>query len=148
MPHDQDEVPLGRTQPKENAHDEAPLASLERKSQSGIAKLRAHVRRTQRVTVQLWPGKSGAQEALHLVGRTNNLSSGGCAAIFPKAVLAGDVFRLAFQSESIEIPLVFARALRCRMLSENTFETSFHFFDEVEVEPKTAPSSDELFGSD
>lgn len=120
------------------------LEELERQSQQEIQKLRAHERRARNVRVDLWPGNSSQQGELHLVGRTNDISEGGCSAIFPSAVLPGDIFRLGFDAEVVDMPSVFARALRCRMLNEGSFEVGFRFFNTIVLQDQD--DTDELLG--
>ena len=133
-------------QPEAPKSPEAQLiAELERQSLSEIKKLRAYERRETKVGLELWRGDSSARNALHLVGKTNDISEGGCSAVFDAAVLPGDLYRLAFDAEAIELPLVFARAMRCRMLREDAFEVVFRFLTPVKL-PKTRGSKDELIG--
>ena len=119
--------------PLNSNQDEALVNELAKQSLNEIQKLRAHERRAKNVRVDLWAGNSSDTSDLHLVGRTNDISEGGCAAIFPSAVLPGDVFRLGLDQTAVDIPLIFARALRCRMLSEGSFEVGFRFFNPVRL---------------
>jgi len=115
------------------------IAELERQSLSEIKKLRTYERRETKIGVDLWPGNSSAHDDLHLSGKTNDISEGGCSAVFSAAVLPGDIYRLAFDSKSIELPIVFARAMRCRMLREDAFEVGFRFFSPVKLSKPRAP---------
>lgn len=115
---------------------------LERQSQSEIQKLRAHERRAQNVYLEISPGNSSDQDDFALKGRTNDISEGGCGAVFTRAVLPGDIFRVSFDSSELDLPMVFARAMRCRMLSEGSFEVGFRFFNNIELHQ--TPKSDEL----
>ena len=128
-------------EPAELAVDEKLLAELEAQSIDAIRKVRAHERVRAQVTVELRPGDSSRRDELHLVGRTADISEGGCSAVFPGPVLAGDVFCLEF--DGLDLPMVFARALRCRMLREGSFEVGFRFFTPVRLE---ASRSDDLLG--
>ena len=47
--------------------------------------------------------------------------------------MVGDIFRLEFDLEWIEAPLVFGRCLRCRLVREDVFETGFKFFNPVDL---------------
>lgn len=136
----QDDLQFGA----QSASDADLVREIERQTQREIAKLRKHERRARNVRVDLWPGNSSAANDVHLVGRTNDISEGGCAAIFPAAVLPGDIFRLGFDSEVVDIPLVFARALRCRMLNEGSFEVGFRFFNQVRLIDEDEPQDDSL----
>lgn len=114
------------------------IRELERQSAAEIKKLRAYERKETKVRVDLWPGNSSSQAELHLSGKTNDISEGGCSAVFDAAVLPGDIFRLAFDPKALSLPLVFARVMRCRMLSEDAFEVGFRFFTPVKL-PKATP---------
>ena len=116
------------------------IAELERQSIEQIRKIRAHERFSTRVRIELRPGNASTRSDFHLVGTTADISEGGCSAIFPKPVLPGDIFQLEFDKKAIDLPLVFARALRCRMLKEESFEVGFRFFTPVAL--KTAFNKD------
>jgi len=126
------------------AVDESLIKDLERQSIDQIRTLRAHERVEAKVRVVLQPGNSSQLRELRVQGVTADISEGGCSAVFPVPVMVGDVFRLQFDPKGIDLPLVFARALRCRMLREEAFEVGFRFFSSVRIKKPSASGGDLL----
>jgi c-di-GMP-binding flagellar brake protein YcgR len=139
-----DDLLSPKKEPREEGADARLIAELERQSIEQIRQVRAHERIRSRVGVELRPGNASARGDLPVRGKTNDISEGGCSAIFPSAILPGDIFQLEFDATAIDLPVVFAHAMRCRMLKEGSFETGFRFFTPV-VMPSTTEASDELF---
>ena len=137
--HDRD-IELG-----DKTVDESLIADLERQSIEQIRHLREHERVQTKVRLVLQPGDSSRSRELRLQGVTADISEGGCSAVFPLPVMVGDVYRLQFDPKQIELPMVFARALRCRLVREDAFEVGFRFFSKVEL-PKRAADGDDLLG--
>jgi len=141
-----DDLGKSPTTAKPGASPEAQLiAELERQSLTEIQKLRAYERKETKVRVDLWPGNSSARDQLHLSGKTNDISEGGCSAVFDAAVLPGDIFRLVFDPKDLALPIVFARVMRCRMLHEDAFEIGFRFFTPVKL-PSASKAPKDLLG--
>ena len=69
-------------------------------------------------------------------GVTGDISAGGCQAMFPIPIKVGDVYRLTFDAEQLDLPLIFARCLRCRLLQEDAYKASFAFFTTIKL-PET-----------
>ena len=42
--------------------------------------------------------------------------------------MVGDVYRLEFDREQLDLPLTFVRCVRCSLLEEERFEVGFRFF--------------------
>ena len=120
------------------------LKDLERQSREEIKRLRAHERLDLRVPVVLQPASSSLIGTLRIVAETGDLSQGGCRVISPRPVAVGDVYRLEFERGRIELPTVFARCLRCRLLREDAFEAGFAFFTPIALEEATRPPSEDL----
>jgi len=121
------------------AEDESRLlGELEQQSLEQIKQLRAHERMSHRVGVVLRPGNASQRGELELSGKTGDISEGGCGAVFPAPVTAGDIYQLEFDHDAIDLPVVFAQAMRCRMLSDNRFEVGFRFFTRVQLQKKTS----------
>ncbi|MDF1798998.1 MAG: PilZ domain-containing protein [Planctomycetota bacterium] len=126
------------------AEDESRLLSeLERQSLEQIKQLRAHERMTHRVGVRLRPGNASQRGELDLAGKTGDISEGGCGGVFPEPVMTGDIYQLEFDPKAIDLPVVFAQAMRCRMLSDTRFEVGFRFFTRIQL-PKNSSERDLL----
>jgi hypothetical protein len=123
--------PKSLSLPGEEPVDPSLLDDLENLKKGGRKKLedRAPVR----LKVILRNGNSSQLAGLEVQGITGNISGGGCLAIFPVPIGVGDVYRLEFEKGSLDIPLVFSRCLRCRLIHESAFEAGFTFFSPVQI---------------
>lgn len=112
------------------------LQELERNRPEDIRRQRAHFRITIKTRVVVQPGDASRLLKFKVQGVTGDLSEGGCSALLPVPMRVGDVYRLQFDREALDLPLTFARCLRCRLLREESFEAGFQFFS-----PVTLPGS-------
>lgn len=121
-----DEAPLGP------ATGEKPplelLSELERNQSDEVRRQRKHFRLQMRVRVTLQPANASALLSLKMQGTTGDLSEGGCCVLFPMPVQVGDVYRLTFDRTQLDVPMIFVRCLRCRLLREDAYEAGFRFF--------------------
>lgn len=120
------------------------LKDLERQSVEQIRKLRAHERLEIKIGVVLEPGNASAADDLKLRGVTGDLSEGGCQVIFSKPVGVGDIFRLRFERGKVDIPVVYARCLRCRLVREDHFEAGFSFFNPIKIGSAAPETGEDL----
>lgn len=121
----------------------AVLQDLERNTPDQIRRQRAHFRLALKAAVILQPGSASQLTNLKVKGATGDISQGGCSALFPVPVQVGDVYRLQFDRSVLDLPLTFARCVRCRLVREDAFEAGFAFFIPVSLPEKAAeqPSS-------
>ena len=122
------------------------LNDLERQSVDEIRKLRAHERVDTRVRLVIQHGDSSRLGDLRIQAYTSDFSAGGCCVISTAPVGVGDIFRLSFDSSQVDVPLVFARCVRCRLLREDAFETGFAFFSPVTLSETPGASKKDLLG--
>lgn len=106
----------------------AVLQELSRNTPDEIRRQRAHFRLAIKVGVVLQPGNASELMSMKVKGVTGDLSQGGCSALFPIAARVGDVYRLSFDRAALDLPLTFARCVRCRLVREDAFEAGFAFF--------------------
>jgi c-di-GMP-binding flagellar brake protein YcgR len=118
------------------------LQELERSTSDEIRRQRAHFRLAIKTGVVLQPGNASERLSLKLKGVTGDVSEGGCSALFPMPVKVGDVFRLEFDRQALDLPLTFARCVRCRLVREDAFESGFTFFSTIAL-PETARTEGE-----
>ncbi len=111
------------------------LEEIEGQNVEQVARQRLHDRVAVRTKVILRPGNSSQVRELKIQGLTGDLSGGGCRALFPVPVMVGDIYRLEFDIDWLEAPLVLARCLRCRLVKEDVFETGFQFFNPIDLNP-------------
>ncbi len=120
------------------------LKDLERQTSEEIRSQRAHDRLTVKAKVVVEPGNSSDKLTFRLQGVTGDISEGGCQIMLPMPVYVGDVFRLTFDCEELQLPVVFARCMRCRFIREDTFETGFKFFSPINVSPAASEQASGL----
>lgn len=111
------------------------LQELERNKPEELRSQRMHVRRQIAAAVTIRPANSSSRLQAELHGSTVDLSEGGCQVVSPRPCNVGDVYFLEFDQKALDLPKVFARCLRCRLVNEESFEAGFSFFTSL-VLPK------------
>ena len=104
------------------------LQELERNTPDEIRRQRAHFRVAVKAHVTLQPANASQMLKFKMQGTTGDLSEGGCRILFPLPVHVGDIYRLEFDRGQLDLPLTFARCVRCHLLREDAFEAGFTFF--------------------
>lgn len=107
------------------------LQELERNTPEELRKQRMHVRRQIAAAVVIRPADSSRRTAWEMSASTVDLSEGGCQIVSPDPCGVGDVYFLEFNEPGLELPQVFARCLRCRLIREDSFEVGFCFFTPI-----------------
>lgn len=125
-------------------HDLDFVRELERQSIDQIKKLRSHERYEAKIALTLHPGNASQAGAFSLEGYTKDISKGGCAAVFEGPVPVGDIFRVELDKNMVEVPVVFARCLRCRLVRDDAFEANFSFFSEIVLSELASGPDDSL----
>jgi hypothetical protein len=127
----------------EGAAGEA-LADLSGQTTDKIRRLRAHERIEVRLRLTIQPGNASDLQRMKVRGVTGDLSTGGCRAVLPIPLRVGDVYRLTFDPDGMELPMVFARCVRCRLIREDVFEAGFAFFSRISIPDRRgdAPAED------
>lgn len=111
----------------------ALLEELEANKSDAIRQLRADKRVSIKAKVLIQPGNSGDLHRMKIQGVTGDVSRRGCLVLVPGPLLVGDVYRLTFDRAALDLPMVFARCLRCRLIREEAFESGFSFFSPIEL---------------
>ena len=111
------------------------LRELEQQSIHEIQKLRAHERLEMRTGLEVLPANSSDRSGFSAQGYTEDISQGGSKAFFPIPINVGDVYRLRFDKKVLDLPIVYARCLRCIYLREDAFEVAFQFFTSITLNP-------------
>ena len=107
------------------------VSDLERQSADNIRKLRAHERIELRLGVVVRPGNSSEVARFAARGKSVDISEGGMCVLLPTPLTPGDIYRVEFEDDDVDLPLVFARCLRSRFVREGTFEAGVSFFNKV-----------------
>jgi hypothetical protein len=135
--------------PTDSEEDFGLLKDLERQSVDEIAKRRAHERIDRKIRLVLQRGDSSRVNEMRLQAYTSNVSSGGCCVVSTGPVGVGDIFRITFDRSQLDVPMVFGRCVRCRLLREDSFEVAFSFFNPVTLaqsEKRPNDNSSSLLG--
>lgn len=119
----------------------ALLEELERNTPDQVRQQRVHFRLEVRAQVILQPGNASDLLKLKLQGTTGDISEGGCRVLFPLPVAVGDIYRLQFERKQLNLPLTFARCVRCLLLREDAYEAGFMFFAPLALPATTAAVS-------
>ena len=117
------------------------LQDLERNTTDDIRRRRAHFRIAIKSAVVLQPGNTSDLLRFKVKGVTCDVSEGGCSILFPLAPRVGDIYRLQFDKAALDIPLTFARCVRCRLIREDAYEAGFAFFRAISLPEKPVEPS-------
>lgn len=107
------------------------LQELERSTPAEIRRQREDFRLTVKCRVELLPGNASEALKFHVQGVTGDISEGGCKALFSVPIRVGDVYRLEFDPKTLDLPIAFARCVRCLLLRDDAYEAGFKFFAPV-----------------
>ena len=107
------------------------LQDMERRTSDDLRQGRVHERFSIKSKVILQPGNSSEFLSFKVQGIIGDISSGGCRAMFPVPIQVGDIYRLHFDKEKLDLPMLFVRCLRCRLTSDDAFEAGFVFFKPI-----------------
>ena len=109
------------------------LQDIEKQTSENIKKMRTTQRITIKAKVILQSGNSSELLSYKVQGVMGDISAGGCGAMFPIPAKVGDIYRLSFPPGELEIAMVFARCIRCRLLKEDAYEAGFTFFSPIRL---------------
>lgn len=107
------------------------LQELERNKTEEIRRQRTHFRLAIKASVVMQAGNASELLSFKVKGVTGDISEGGCSALFPIPTHVGDIYRLQFDREALDLPLTFARCVRCRLIREDAYEAGFAFFKAI-----------------
>lgn len=119
------------------------LTELESQTPEAIRRQRSSERASLKVNVSIEPGNASDQARGAVAGVTGDISSGGCRVMSERPLAVGDIYKLRFERGELDLPIVFARCLRCRLVREEAFESGFAFFTKIELasaEAERAPN--------
>lgn len=110
------------------------LSELEQQTPEAIRAQRSSERQSVKVGVTIRPGNASDRLAgADVEGVTGDISSGGCRTMSSGPMHVGDVYQLRFAKGELDLPIVYARCLRCRLVREDAFESGFVFFEKVQL---------------
>lgn len=123
------------------------LQELERNTPDAIRRQRANFRFQIKAPVTLQPGNASEILEFKVQGTTGDVSESGLGALFPIPVCVGDIYRLQFDRSQLDLPLTFARCVRCVLVRENAFSAGFRFFSNIAMPKGVAAESTASAGS-
>ena len=110
------------------------LKELSNNTESALVAARASERIELQTDVVLRPGNGSERNRYASSTLTVDISNGGCMLISPAPVVTGDIYWLEFSDEHLRIGSLFARCIRCRMVSEGVYEAGFRFMVPIDLE--------------
>lgn len=113
------------------------LQELEKNTSDELRRQRATFRLALKAAIVVQPGNASELLNLKLRGTTGDISEGGLSAMFSLPVRVGDIYRLQVDPKALNLPLLFARCVRCRLIREDAYESGFAFFDAITL-PESA----------
>lgn len=111
----------------------ALVEDLERNTAEEVRRQRSHTRFQIRTAVTVQPGNSSDRNRHLATGMTADISEGGGKVLLPEPCGVGDIYLLTFNREEIDLPVTFARCVRCSLIREGAFEVGFRFFAPIEL---------------
>ena len=109
------------------------LQDIEKQTSENIKKMRTTQRITIKAKVVLQSGNSSELLSYKVQGVMGDISAGGCGAMFPIPAKVGDIYRLSFPAGDLDLPMLFARCIRCRLVKEDAYEAGFTFFSPIRL---------------
>lgn len=119
-------------------------AFLDLQQNSTTQSNRAHRRIQLKARCHVFPGNASQRGDGAVSTVCNDVSARGCRVISPMPLMVGDLYRLEFDDEQLDIQPVFCRCLRCRLLRDDAYEIGFAFFAEVELGEDEQPSESDF----
>ncbi len=114
------------------AHD--LLKELEQQTPEAIRRLRSSERHEVQSAIKIRPANASAAGESAVEGLTGDVSPGGCRVMSSVPLRVGDVYKLEIEKGELELPILFARCLRCRLVREDAFESGFAFFNTIKLD--------------
>jgi hypothetical protein len=118
------------------------LQDLARNTPDEIRRQRAHFRLAIKAGIVLQSGNASELLDFKVKGVTGDISEGGLSALFPIPPRVGDIYRLQFDHSLLDLPLIFARCVRCRVIREDAYEAGFAFFTPICLPEKVKANSE------
>ncbi|MHC4441607.1 MAG: PilZ domain-containing protein [Planctomycetota bacterium] len=120
------------------------LQELEKNTPELFRQKRTHVRIAVKVGLTLQPGNSSEQQDFKVRGITGDISCGGLRVMLPIPINVGDLYRIQLDKTVIDMPLIFARCVRCQLVRENAYESGFQFFTPIRLPENLEANSEAI----
>ena len=117
------------------------LRELEKNTPDEIRRQRSCFRVAIKSKLTLQSGNASQLLDFKLQGTTGDISEGGLGALFPLPARVGDIYRLEFDQEKINLPMTFARCVRCSVVREEAYDCGFRFFRNISLPDNLASAA-------
>jgi PilZ domain len=119
------------------------LQELEKSKPDEIRRQRGHFRVAVKSSVVVRPGNSSERLKIKVKGVTGDVSESGLRIMVPIPCGVGDIYCLEFDQEKLNLPLTFARCVRCHLIRENAFDCGFSFFSTIALPSTLAEAANQ-----
>lgn len=110
------------------------LQELEASTSEAIKAQRGSVRYTSTTRVWVRPGNASDRvDQAVIEGTTADISEGGCKLLTGSPLVPGDLYLLSFDRKDVDLPPIFGRCMRSRLIDEDAFEAGMKFFTKVDL---------------
>lgn len=113
------------------------LSELQQSTPEAVKGARAHTRLSIRTKVIVQPANMSQRLSMKVQGVSGDISGGGCQLLLPLPLNVADIYWLTFDRQTLDVPPVYARCMRCRVIREDAFEAGFAFFKPIDLSDAT-----------
>ena len=87
------------------------------------------------VQAKIWvePGNASDRDGAKLVGMSSRIGQLSVTTLFPQPLRVGDVYRITFDRDSLDLEPAYAVCRRCRYVNDDTYESMLAFFAPVRI---------------
>ncbi len=87
------------------------------------------------VKAKVWvePGNASDRDGTKLVGVSSRIGQLSLTTVFPQPLRVGDVYRVTFDRDSLDLDPTYAVCRKCRFVNDDTFESMLMFFAPVRI---------------
>lgn len=110
------------------------LKELEQQTSEAIRRQRTSERHEIQSGLKVRPANASAFAEPTVSAVSGDVSPGGCRIMTSVPLRVGDVYKLEFEKGELDLPILFARCLRCRLVREDAFESGFAFFNTIKLD--------------
>ncbi len=86
-----------------------------------------------KATVWVEPGNFGDRDGHKHVGMSSRISEESLVTVFQAPLRVGDVYRVTFDKELLDLAPCYAQCWRCHLVNEEAFESTLVFFEPVNL---------------
>ena len=84
-------------------------------------------------TIWVEPGNASDRDGHKLVGMSSRIGKMNVTTVFSRPLRVGDVYRITFDKEALDLEPCYGLCRRCRFVNADTFESMLTFFAPVRM---------------